>query len=49
MATAVVEPAVADDQDTNVLTDAVALTASVRCSLDCEPLLDVDKDMLPEQ
>ncbi len=47
MATAVMEPVtvVADDP---VVSNAVAITASVRQSLDCDPLLDVDPDMLPE-
>lgn len=47
MATAVMEP-VADVVDDDVVCDAVAITASVRMSLDCDPLLDVDPDMLPE-
>ncbi len=47
MATAVMEPVtvVADDA---VVSNTVAITASVRQSLDCDPLLDVDPDMLPE-
>lgn len=47
MATSVMDlaPVVADDF---VVCDAVAITASVRQSLDCDPLLDVDPDMLPE-
>ena len=47
MASAVMEP-VADVTDDIVVCDAVAITASVRMFLDCEPLLDVDPDMLPE-
>lgn len=47
MATVLVEP-VTDVVDDDVVCHAVAITASVRHSLDCEPLLDVDPDMLPE-
>ena len=47
MASAVIKPATPDVDDQDVC-DAVAITASVRLSLDCEPLLDVDSDMLPE-
>ena len=49
MATAVVEPTAAPVQDVYDLPDAVVITAGVRCNLDCEPLLDVDPDMLPEE
>lgn len=48
MASAVMEP-VTDAARDPLLSDAVAITASVRQSLDCEPLLDVDPDMLPEE
>ncbi|MFK7819045.1 MAG: hypothetical protein AB8G99_10025 [Planctomycetaceae bacterium] len=47
MAAAVTAPTTAD-VDNQAVCDDVASTASARMSLDCEPLLDVDSDMLPE-